>query len=132
MGFSMIEAHIAPRFAEEFLELLYNFHTENFEKGGKKIKEAKEADVHVISEDYVEAAKKGGGAILIPQHSLCSWGADVSLRVYFLTNCFTLTKDLWNILYLYTIIGNYFILNYCQIIAFHWFFSCNIYLDKYL
>ena len=42
------------------------------------MKEAKGADVHVISGDFLTAAEKGGAVLLIQMHSLCAWGSDVS------------------------------------------------------
>ncbi len=44
----------------------------------KKIKDAKKYDVHVVSEDFLEAVKKGGAAMMITDKSISEWGADVS------------------------------------------------------
>ncbi len=46
------------------------------------LKQAKEAGVYVVKEEFVEASKKGGAALLIASHSLCDWGKDVSSLVY--------------------------------------------------
>ena len=47
------------------------------------VNEAKAADVHVIDEDFLNACKKGGAALLITQHSICAWGSDVSRPIKF-------------------------------------------------
>ena len=44
----------------------------------KKIKDAKKHDVHVVSEDFLEAVKKGGAAMMITDNSIADWGSDVS------------------------------------------------------
>ena len=54
------------------------------------LRQAKEAGVYVVKEEFIEASKKGGAALLIASHSLCDWGTDVSQRVYILStiaNC---------------------------------------------
>ena len=43
-----------------------------------------------MKEEFIEASKKGGAALLIASHSLCDWGTDVSQQVYILStiaNC---------------------------------------------
>ena len=42
------------------------------------VKDAKAAGVHVVKEEFVQAAKNGGAALLITSHSICDWGNDVS------------------------------------------------------
>ena len=50
----------------------------------KKMREAKSNDVHVVSEDFLEAVQQGGGgaAHKISQHSIASWGSDVSCTTH--------------------------------------------------
>ncbi|XP_072171566.1 poly [ADP-ribose] polymerase 1-like [Diadema setosum] len=50
-------------------------------KMNKKMREAKANDVHVVSEDFLDAVKKGGAALMISQHSICSWGSDPTSRI---------------------------------------------------
>ena len=50
------------------------------EKKSKAIKEAEAADVHVVDEEFLDKVQKGGAALLISQHSIASWGSDVSLH----------------------------------------------------
>ncbi|ELT93548.1 hypothetical protein CAPTEDRAFT_223861 [Capitella teleta] len=51
------------------------------EKKSKLMKEAKAADVHVVSEQFLSAAAKGGAVLLVQTHSLCPWGSDPISRV---------------------------------------------------
>ncbi|XP_013395651.1 poly [ADP-ribose] polymerase 1 [Lingula anatina] len=51
------------------------------QKNSKKIQEAKSADVHVVSEDFLEAAKKGGAVLMIKEKSICDWGSDPAARL---------------------------------------------------
>lgn len=44
----------------------------------KPIKEAEKHDIQVVSEDFLEAVKGGGAALLITQHKISDWGSDVS------------------------------------------------------
>ncbi|KAI0222771.1 Poly [ADP-ribose] polymerase 1 [Lamellibrachia satsuma] len=46
------------------------------EKNSKLMKEAKDSDIQVVDVGFVEAVKKGGAALLIKQHSICSWGSE--------------------------------------------------------
>ncbi|XP_063958511.1 poly [ADP-ribose] polymerase 1-like [Lytechinus pictus] len=50
-------------------------------KMNKKMKEAKSNDVHVVSEDFLDAVKNGGAALMITQHSICNWGSDPTTRI---------------------------------------------------
>ncbi|XP_019618728.1 PREDICTED: poly [ADP-ribose] polymerase 1-like isoform X2 [Branchiostoma belcheri] len=54
---------------------------EDVQKMSKKIKDAKAADVHVVSEDFVTDVEKGGAALLIMQKSIASWGSDPHSRI---------------------------------------------------
>lgn len=47
-------------------------------KKSKSVKEAEKADVHVVDEEFLDKVQKGGAALLIVQHSIASWGSDVS------------------------------------------------------
>lgn len=47
-------------------------------KNKKAVKQAKDGDVYVVNEEFLEASKKGGAALFIKSHSLCDWGSDVS------------------------------------------------------
>ena len=51
--------------------------TAEVEKNSKLIKAAKDSDIQVVDVGFVEAVKKGGAALLIKQHSICSWGSEV-------------------------------------------------------
>ena len=44
------------------------------DKKSKKMQDAERFDVPVVSEDYLEAVKKGGARSMITQHSIASWG----------------------------------------------------------
>ena len=44
------------------------------DKKSKKMRDAEKYDVPVVSEDYLEAVKKGGAKLMITQHSIVSWG----------------------------------------------------------
>ncbi|XP_070578606.1 poly [ADP-ribose] polymerase 1-like [Ptychodera flava] len=50
-------------------------------KMAKKMKDAQSADVHIVSEDFLESVKKGGAALMITKHSIASWGADPATRI---------------------------------------------------
>ncbi|KAK2177762.1 hypothetical protein NP493_581g01048 [Ridgeia piscesae] len=47
----------------------------------KLIKAAKDSDIQVVDVGFVEAVKKGGAALLIKQHSICSWGSEPLQRL---------------------------------------------------
>uniref|UniRef100_T1IQQ9 Poly [ADP-ribose] polymerase n=1 Tax=Strigamia maritima TaxID=126957 RepID=T1IQQ9_STRMM len=51
------------------------------DKMSKKIEEAEDADVHVISEDYIDSVQNGGAVLLIIEKSICDWGSDPHSRV---------------------------------------------------
>ena len=51
-------------------------------KNKKAVKQAKDADVYVVKEAFLEASKKGGAALFIKSHSLCDWGSDVSFHAF--------------------------------------------------
>eukprot|EP00118_Oscarella_pearsei_P026283 m.309715 g.309715 ORF g.309715 m.309715 type:complete len:959 (+) comp47446_c0_seq1:38-2914(+) len=44
------------------------------EKESKKIRDAEEADVPIVSVDFLEDAARGGALLKIPQYNLVSWG----------------------------------------------------------
>lgn len=44
------------------------------DKKSKKMQDAEKFGVPVVSEDYLEAVKKGGARLMITQHSIASWG----------------------------------------------------------
>ncbi len=46
-------------------------------KNKKLVKLAKDANVYVVKEEFLEASKKGGAALFVKAHSLCDWGSDV-------------------------------------------------------
>ena len=46
------------------------------DKKSKKMKDAEKFDVPIVSEDYLEAVKKGGAQLMISQHSIASWGSN--------------------------------------------------------
>ena len=48
--------------------------TAEIDKKSKKIRDSEKFDVPVVSEDYLEAVKKGGAMLMIMQHSIASWG----------------------------------------------------------
>lgn len=48
-------------------------------KNRKAVKQAKDANVYIVKEEFLEASKKGGAALFIKNHSLCDWGSDVSI-----------------------------------------------------
>ncbi|XP_030854208.1 poly [ADP-ribose] polymerase 1 [Strongylocentrotus purpuratus] len=50
-------------------------------KMNKKMKEAESNDVHVVSEDFLDAVKNGGAALMITQHSISTWGSDPTTRI---------------------------------------------------
>lgn len=45
------------------------------DKKSKKMRDAEKFDVPVVSEDYLDAVKKGGAILMISQHSISSWGS---------------------------------------------------------
>ena len=45
------------------------------DKRSKKMRDAEKFDIPVVSEDYLEAVKKGGARLMISQHSIASWGS---------------------------------------------------------
>ena len=49
--------------------------TAEIDKKSKKMRDAEKFDVPVVSEDYLEAVKKGGAMLMITQHSIASWGS---------------------------------------------------------
>lgn len=50
------------------------------ERLGSRMEQAKEEDVHVVSEDFVKAVLDGESALkAIDQMSISSWGGDVSI-----------------------------------------------------
>ena len=51
---------------------------EEVQKNSSKIKDAKKFDVHVVSENFLKAVKKGKAALMITEHSIAEWGAAVS------------------------------------------------------
>ena len=63
------------------------------EKNSKLIKAAKDSDIQVVDIGFVEAVKKGGAALLIKQHSICSWGSEVHFVCHL-----TCLKFCWTIL----------------------------------
>jgi poly [ADP-ribose] polymerase len=66
-------------FANESITIFFlSFPEEASSKSSKLMKEAQTADIHVVSEDFLTAAEKGGAVLLVQTHSLCSWGSDVS------------------------------------------------------
>ena len=46
----------------------------NKDSKSKKMREAEKFNIPVVSEDYLEAVKKGGAMLMISQHSIVSWG----------------------------------------------------------
>ncbi|KAK6179955.1 hypothetical protein SNE40_012198 [Patella caerulea] len=51
------------------------------DKKSKGIKEAEKADVHVVSEDFLEDLKAGEVVAHILKHSLSTWGSDPATRI---------------------------------------------------
>ncbi|XP_053378443.1 poly [ADP-ribose] polymerase 1-like [Mercenaria mercenaria] len=51
------------------------------DKKSKAIKEAENADVHVVDEEFLTKVEKGGAALLITSHSIASWGSDAEKRI---------------------------------------------------
>lgn len=47
-------------------------------KKSKNIKEAEKVKVHIVDEAFLEDCKKGGVALMVTQHSIATWGDDVS------------------------------------------------------
>ena len=58
------------------------------EKKNKLVTAAKDSDIQVIDVGFLEAVKKGGAASLIKQHSICSWGSEVSVVGNLVLRCF--------------------------------------------
>ena len=56
---------------------------QEIEKMSSKIEHAKDLDIHVISEDFVEEAKplKDSAVSLLEQKSICTWGGDPTIRI---------------------------------------------------
>ncbi len=48
---------------------------EELEKMSKKMVEVKECDVPVVSEDFLEEARKGAALLKIPGSTISEWGA---------------------------------------------------------
>ncbi|XP_066991017.2 poly [ADP-ribose] polymerase [Anabrus simplex] len=51
------------------------------EKMSSKIEEAKDFDIQVVPEDFLDEVKDGGADIIIQKKSICSWGSDVKSRL---------------------------------------------------
>lgn len=55
------------------------------EKMSSKIEDAKDLDIHIISEDFVEEAKllkdSAAAVSLLEQKSICTWGGDPTIRI---------------------------------------------------
>ncbi|XP_033221559.1 poly [ADP-ribose] polymerase [Belonocnema kinseyi] len=55
------------------------------EKMSSKIEDAKDLDIHIISEDFVEEAKpltdSAAAVTLLEQKSICTWGGDPTIRI---------------------------------------------------
>lgn len=51
------------------------------DKMSDKIKKAKEFQVHVVDEEFLDKIAKGNIVALIQQHSIAPWGADPTLRI---------------------------------------------------
>lgn len=49
------------------------------ERMGSRMTEVKDFGIQVVTEDFVENAKKGGAIPLIVSSSLCDWGTDVGV-----------------------------------------------------
>ena len=52
------------------------------DKKTKKMRAAEKLDVPIVSEDYLEAVKKGGARLMISQHSIASWGNAKVCRLF--------------------------------------------------
>lgn len=52
------------------------------DKMSDKIKKAKEFQVHVVDEEFLDKIAKGNIVALIQQHSIAPWGADVSCALF--------------------------------------------------
>lgn len=52
------------------------------DKMSDKIKKAKEFEVHVVDEEFLDKIAKGNIVALIQQHSIAPWGADVSWALF--------------------------------------------------
>ena len=61
--------------------LIFVLYVAEVDKMSKFIKQAKATDTHVVDEAFLDSAEKGGAALFIKQHSIASWGADVSVVV---------------------------------------------------
>ncbi|XP_047097726.1 LOW QUALITY PROTEIN: poly [ADP-ribose] polymerase [Schistocerca piceifrons] len=51
------------------------------EKMGKKVEEAKDLDIQIVSEDFLDEVKDGGATLMINKKSICSWGSDPNSRI---------------------------------------------------
>jgi len=62
------------------------------DKLGKAMKQAKTGDVHIVDDGFLDDVGKSAASVpqLIVQHSIASWGSDVSLHflLCFFTNNF--------------------------------------------
>lgn len=54
---------------------------DDVKNNNKKLQTAKEADVHVVSIDFLDAVQKGGVALMIQQCSIASWGGNLEDRI---------------------------------------------------
>lgn len=50
-------------------------------KMSKKMQEAKDANIQVVAEDFLDSVKKGGAVLLIRDKAICSWGSDPLERI---------------------------------------------------
>ena len=64
------------------------FFAAEVDKKSKKMRDAEKFDVPVVSEDYLDAVKKGGAILMISQHSISSWGSKkVGFKTYKVCVC---------------------------------------------
>lgn len=47
-------------------------------KAGKKMQNVENNNIPVVTEDYLEAVKKGGAQLLLTQYAIAPWRGDVS------------------------------------------------------
>lgn len=47
-------------------------------KASKKMQNVENNNIPVVTEDYLEAVKKGGAQLLLTQYAIAPWGGDVS------------------------------------------------------
>ncbi|KAG1667338.1 Poly [ADP-ribose] polymerase 1 [Nymphon striatum] len=52
-------------------------------KYSRKIQDAEEHEVHVVTEDFLDCVNKGGAAIMVSQCSISTWGSDPNERMSF-------------------------------------------------